>query len=219
MNTIHPIYTIRFRHDYYLNKSFRDLRPELSAETTRLFQRRGVSLCQTDIGKWQLFSFTDEKPFLPGDTIQLNFRIINQTIYWITKTDDRIVNEMIPVTIPIDDQSPSQEEIILDFETRQYYWEFILIPRVAGSESIPVLQEERNLISFNALEPYAVDRKASYRYKSKEKIACRESFDYELTLTENRFAGTRTLIRHVPFPVPGQFISPEKDCLTQIIYY
>lgn len=100
------------------------------------------------------------------------------------------------------DQADTSENI-LSFQTNEVTWEYEFVNRnlMLGSHYKFKLTEENAKVEFSA-----IDEESSYliRFKSKNPIKMAESYDYHISLRDEKT--NAKLLEEIPFPVPGQFM-------------
>ncbi len=115
-------------------------------------------------------------------------------------------------------------EDVLTFRPKEVIWEYLFISRNGeeGSKQELLLKEADDKIRFSAPERIELYGTKAWRFLSEEKIPMRERYDLRICLQEivsGRSQVPKILLRNVPHPVPGDFVSGQAGMIRQICYF
>lgn len=143
--------------------------------------------------------------------------------------DNRLnrLNVIIHVTKElVEAKCPIQKEI--HYQTKEAYWDFILIPRISGYTPTDLFMEDNGPenISFKNPEQIRFMDRDVFRISTVNPIKIKEGSYYQkrsdIMIYEKREHAKRILLRHVSAPTPGRFLIKEiqsrENSIIQILY-
>lgn len=217
------IYEVNIFHDYFKAKFWNtELTP--TPETVVLLSRRNVLFKQFGIGKWGLIS-ENEHPFRADDNLFFTLKPLDPFYSYYTDLtpENKKYMEGIPFQLLGSQYSSpigKASEMNLFFYSKTLYWEYIIgMSKVDSYTPYTLYMEDRvRKITFGRCEKIEFLGKPCFRFVSNEKIKLKQTYDSSLFLYEDKGLGRRILMRNLSAPVPGKFISGQRDCIQHYIY-
>lgn len=105
------------------------------------------------------------------------------------------------------------------FEAPALFWEYKVIPRRPDGTCNIFLSEDKNLISFTNAVSCKIDEIDACSIRSTEPVKLCQHYPYVIRLYEIKTYGKKLVCNNVPTPVPGRFLSAEKDCVQHYLYF
>lgn len=154
---------------------------------------------------------------------------LNDSNIQLKVIDNRLnrLNVIIHVTREsLETKCPIQKEI--HYQTKEAYWDFILIPRYLENASMDIFMEDNGpeKISFKNPEQIRFMDRDVFRISTEYPLKIKEESYYQrrsdITIYEKREYAKRILLKHVPAPSLGRFLIKEsqstENSIIQILY-
>lgn len=217
------IYRVNVFHDYF-DDGYWDMRMEPTPETRVLLSRRNVLFKTAGTGRWRLLADSKD-PFRKDDVLFFSLKPHDPLYSYYTELtpENKIYPEGIPFRLfesPKEPEEGEENEKNLFFSSKMLYWEYIICTgnREKDSSATLFLEDRLHKIRFDRNGELSCQDKLCVCFVSDEKIKLKETYDYSLFLYEDKGYGRRILMRNLNPPVPGKFVSEQKDCIRQFIY-
>lgn len=128
------------------------------------------------------------------------------------------------VTIPLSLLPPPAAdrkalEITLSFQTVERYWEYFFVPRNENAADRELLLTDNSgQLTFTEMEPSSFGDYRAWRCVSDQPVQLKDKYRLQLRLSEKTPFGNRPLLKQVPPPAIGQFVSGQQF-ITQVCYF
>ncbi|MDH6313655.1 hypothetical protein M2137_002445 [Parabacteroides sp. PFB2-10] len=212
---------VTITHTYFPDGVCRSLDLYPTPESKQLFLRRQMVCKKMKPNEWV---------FLQAPSSDGSFRDAEERFTLVLESTDpsfllytrleepvatgRIVKQL-EITLPAVQKKAI--EITHAFETKEMFWKYALLPRVAtGGKRKIKLMELSGKLAFDKKEEVVYERTAT-TFRTKQPVSLSTAYPFQLRLYEEKEHGDRLLSQWIPFPQPED--TNKSDEIIKYIYY
>lgn len=235
--------TIHINHAFFEQERKCGMELMPSPDTVLLLKKANVLFRKQDATAWMLIkpSFEEGETdrtslILKEDDYKLVFylRPLVNTFYcfsdikesegdaWKLVRDENSLITQYNLRISITDSLIREtKKIQVEIQSKEAYWEFVLIPKYAQRDAIIELRENNSRLAFTPMQNYELPGEGVVlRCTTTEKVAMKEIHQYRIRLWEKGNNGERILNNYIPLPKPeASSILNQREAITSYIYY